>query len=316
MRGRFVGSLVALALACGGGSRSEAPAETHGSELRVLGTAQDGGLPHAACTCERCEAARRDPKRARRVASLALVTSDGVRLVDATPDLPEQIDALRELRRFDLGGVDRTPIDGILLTHAHVGHYLGLAFLGFEVVASEGVPVYASARMSAFLRSGGPWSQLVEQRDIVLHEVQPGVGVRFGEVEVVPLVVPHRDEFSDTLGFRFVGPRATVLYIPDTEPWSRWPRPIEDELAGVDVALLDGSFYSPGELPDRPVETIGHPLMVDTMDRLAPLVAAGLRVYFTHLNHSNPALAPGSPERAEIERRGFAVLADGERIAL
>jgi pyrroloquinoline quinone biosynthesis protein B len=324
--GVIAGCVVAFALGCAPSSTArrdaiapEAGAGLRGpSELRVLGTAQDGGLPHAACTCDRCEAARRDPNRARRVAALALVTSDGVRLIDATPDLPAQLHALADVRRPVRGSVDRTPIDGILLTHAHVGHYLGLAWLGFEAIAAEGVPVHASAKMGAFLRGSGPWSQLVAQRDIVLHELAPGVAVKFADVDVVPIVVPHRDEFSDTLGFRFVGPRATVLYVPDTEPWSRWPNAtIEDELRDVDVALLDGSFYSPGELPGRPVESIGHPLMIDTMDRLAPLVReGGLRVFFTHMNHSNPALEPDSPERAEIERRGFAVLADGDRFAL
>jgi len=317
----IAGCVVAFALGCAASSaprRDVASIGAGGAELRVLGTAQDGGLPHAACTCDRCEAARRDPARARRVAALALVTADGVRLVDAAPDLPAQLHALADVRRPGRGSVDRTPIDGILLTHAHVGHYLGLAWLGFEAIAAEGVPVHASAKMGAYLRGSGPWSQLVTQRDIVLHELVPGVEVKFADVEVVPFLVPHRDEFSDTLGFRFVGPRATVVYVPDTEPWSRWPHAtIEDELRDVDVALLDGSFYSSGELPGRPVESIGHPLMTDTMDRLAPLVRTGeLRVFFTHMNHSNPALAPDSPERAEIERRGFAVLSDGDRFAL
>lgn len=287
------------------------------AELRVLGTAQDGGLPHAACNCERCEAARGDPRRARRVAALALVTSDGVRLVDATPDLPAQIEALRDVRTLESARVDRSPVDGILLTHAHMGHYLGLAYLGFEAIAAEGVPVHASARMGEYLRGNGPWSQLVAHRDIVLHVFEHQAAVHFAEVDVVPLQVPHRDELSDTFGFKFVGPNATVLYIPDTEPWSKWSHPIEDDLRGVDVALLDGSFYSSDELPGRPVSSIGHPLMGETMDRLEPLVKSGeLRVIFTHLNHSNPALDPSSPARAEIERRGFTIASDGDRIPL
>ncbi len=313
----FEGCVAAFALACGAPATQSEAAPAPAAELRVLGTAQDGGLPHAACNCDRCEAARRDPKRARRVAALALVTTDGVRLVDATPDLPAQIEMLRDVRRLESARVDRSPVDGILLTHAHMGHYLGLAYLGFEAIAAEGVPVHASARMGEYLRANGPWSQLVAHRDIVLHELEHQVPVRFADVDVVPLLVPHRDELSDTFGFKFVGPNATVLYIPDTEPWSKWSHPIEDDLRGVDVALLDGSFYSSDELPGRPVSSIGHPLMGETMDRLEPLVQAGeLRVYFTHLNHSNPALDPASPARAEIERRGFVVLADGDRIPL
>ena len=81
----------------------------------------------------------------------------------------------------------------------------------------------------------------------------------------------------------------------------------------VDVALLDGSFYSADELPDRPVETIGHPLVVDTMNLLEGRVARGeLEVHFTHLNHSNPLLDPESAPYAEVHDRGFAIARDGQ----
>jgi pyrroloquinoline quinone biosynthesis protein B len=170
--------------------------------------------------------------------------------------------------------------------------------------------------MSAFLRDNAPWAQLVDQREIDLRGLEPGTPLRFGEVRVTAFAVPHRDEYSDTVGYRFEGPRATVVYVPDTEPWARWDTPIEDVLATADVALLDGTFFSAHELPGRAVESIGHPLVRDTMDRLEPLVARGLVVYFTHLNHSNPALDPSSPERREIASRGFRVLAQGDEIAL
>jgi pyrroloquinoline quinone biosynthesis protein B len=174
--------------------------------------------------------------------------------------------------------------------------------------------------MAAFLRAGGPWSQLVRLGEIALREVPPGGRIDLGEgVAAELLAVPHRDEYSDTVAVMLRGPRATLLYVPDTEPWRTWPRPLPEVLAdhGVDVALLDGTFYSPDELPGRPVASIGHPLMTDTMDLLAPTVAAGrTRVVFTHLNHSNPALDPASDAARAIVARGFAVAAEGEEIAL
>jgi pyrroloquinoline quinone biosynthesis protein B len=304
--------VLALVAAC----PAERPPAPSGSRLRVLGIAQDGGLPHAGCTCSRCGAARTDPTRAAHVASLALVGEGGVVLVDATPDLRAQLDALADVRDAPAGAVDRAPVDGVLLTHAHIGHYLGLAFLGFEAIHAQAVPVWATPRMGALLREHAPWRQLVEQREIDLRPLEPGTPLRLGDVTVTAFAVPHRDEYSDTVGYRFEGPRRTVVYVPDTEPWSRWPTPIEDALAGADVALLDGTFYSPDELPGRPVESIGHPLVVETMDRLAPLVDRGLVVYFTHLNHSNPALDPDSAERRAIETRGFRVLAQGTELPL
>ncbi len=283
-----------------------------GPFLRVLGTAQDGGFPHAACDGVRCAAARENPALRRLVASLALVLPDAgeVYLIDATPDIREQLDRLADVRDAPDDGVDRAPVDGVFLTHAHIGHYLGLAFLGFEAIHTRDLPVWATPRMAAFLSGQGPWDQLVRLGNISLEELRQGTPVSLaGGVAIEPLWVPHRDEYTDTVGFRITGPSRTVLYIPDTDPWRLWPEPLERALEGVDIALLDGAFYSADELPGRKVEEIRHPLVGETIERLAPLVDAGpLVVYFTHINHSNPVLTPDSPERRAVEARGFRIL--------
>lgn len=298
------------------------PVEPRGSRpyVLVLGTAQDGGLPHAACRCSRCRAARDDQANARAVASLAVVLpqSERVFLIDATPDIRRQLDRIRDHVAAPVDGVDRSPVDGVLLTHAHMGHYTGLAFFGFEAVHTRDLPVYCSRSMSEFLRDNGPWSQLVELRNVRLEEIGPNEAFELGDgVSVTPIPVPHRDELSDTLGFLIRGPRSSLIYVPDTDGWLAWNRPIENVVAEVDVAILDGTFYSGEELPGREVSSIGHPLIADSMQRLESLVRTGpARVFFTHLNHSNPALDPTGPERAEIERRGFRVLSEGQEFPL
>ncbi len=301
-------------------ARKVAPGAPAGPFVRVVGTVQDGGLPHAACACDRCEAARRDPARRRRIASLALVLPESGRvyLIDATPDIREQLDSLADVRHPPAGRVDRAPVDGVFLTHAHIGHYLGLAFFGFEAVHPRGLPVYATASMAAFLRENAPWDGLVERRNVEPVVIAPGVPVELGEgVSVAALAVPHRREYTDTVGYLIAGPRSRVLYVPDTDGWEGWRPPLREVLEGVDLALLDGSFFSLDELPGRDVASIGHPLVRQTMDLLAGLATSGrTRVLFTHLNHSNPALDPGSEARREIERRGFALAAEGEEIPL
>jgi len=291
-----------------------------GPELLVLGTAQDGGLPHVSCYCAQCTAARKDPARARRVASLALFlpSSDRVFLVDATPDLRPQLDVVHDRRGRPGGGADRAPLDGVLLTHAHLGHYTGLAFFGFEALHTRALPVYCTPRMATFLRGNGPWNQLVTLDNIRIDEVARGGTIDLGDgVSVTVLAVPHRDEYSDTVGLRIEGPRSTVLYVPDTDGWERWDPPLASALQGVDLALLDGTFYSMGELPGRDMSQVRHPLITASMDLLEPLLGpAGLRVAFTHLNHSNPALDPDGPERAAIESRGFRILDDGVSLPL
>jgi len=299
-----------------------APAAPPGPRVVVLGTVQDGGMPQIGCDCANCSRARHDPHFARHVASLAIhVPQTGhVYLVDATPDLPAQVEEIHAFHPHPAGKVDRAPVDGILLTHAHIGHYLGLAHLGFESLNTKEIPVWASPRMAEYLRANGPWSQLVKLANIVLREFTPGTPFALeGGVSVTPIQVPHRDEFSDTMAFVIRGPRKVLLYVPDTDSWQTWPKPLTEVLATekVDIALLDATFYSPDELPDRDVTKIKHPLVTQTMDLLEPLVKAGkLRVYFTHLNHSNPALDPHGKARKDIEARGFKVLDEADAFDL
>jgi pyrroloquinoline quinone biosynthesis protein B len=127
-------------------------------------------------------------------------------MIDATPDFPAQLHALT-------GG--RAP-DGIFLTHAHIGHYTGLIYMGKEAMATKSVPVYATARMVAFLRANAPWSALATDGRIELRTVTPDQAVELpGGLHITPMLVPHRDEFSDTVGYLIAGPRAKALFIPD-----------------------------------------------------------------------------------------------------
>jgi len=287
----------------------------------VLGIVQDGGLPHLGCTKTCCERARKDPSLAQRVASLALVDDvpgapRRVFIIDATPDFRSQVDsALGETARLARPG--GSPIDGILLTHAHIGHYTGLMYLGRESMAARSVPVWATPRMGAFLSGNGPWRRLVEGKHIDLQPLSPGTPVTLAPgLAAEPLKVAHREEESDAVGFIVTGPSRRLLYIPDIDDWGRWDRDISALVRTVDVALLDGTFYGPESLGTRSIAEVPHPYITATMDRLEPLVRAGKRVIFIHLNHSNPALAADSGERRSIERRGFEVATDGLELEL
>jgi pyrroloquinoline quinone biosynthesis protein B len=309
---RLFGLWVAILSACS--VTSVALFAVDGTPVRavVLGIAQDGGLPHIGCRQELCVSARSDPARRQRVASLGLIDADGSRfLIDATPDLPSQIESLWGSE----APADRQrPVSGILLTHAHVGHYAGLMSLGREALGARGVPVYATARMCRFLRENGPWSQLVSLGNIELREITPGQELALSpRLRITPLSVPHRDEFSDTVGYRVRGPERSLLYVPDIDKWERWDRRIEDEVGRVDVALLDGTFFEPSEIPGRSQAEIPHPLVGETAARLGPTLRP--RVRFIHLNHTNRLL--WEPQRlGEPSLLGLALARDGEVLGL
>jgi pyrroloquinoline quinone biosynthesis protein B len=275
------------------------------AEAILLGTAQDGGLPQAGCRCPHCRAARSDPAQRRWVACLGLVdhASRQSWLIDATPDMREQLDALHEF-------APDCPLAGIALTHAHAGHYAGLIHLGREAWNTKGLPLYASPRMAAFLQANAPWSQLVALGNVALRPLTPGQALQLSScLSLLPLAVPHRDEFSDTLAFVARGPNRCLFYCPDVDAWERWDHDLGHFVAGMDVALLDGTFCSGAELPGRNLDEIPHPLATDTATRLA---GVDCDVRLIHLNHTNPLHHPG-PERDWLAAQGLGVGALGDR---
>jgi pyrroloquinoline quinone biosynthesis protein B len=259
-------------------------------KLVVLGIAQDGGIPHLGCLDGPCAAARAGKRRREKVAAIGIVNrrSGQAYLFDATPDFTSQVHALT-------GG---KPPDAIFLTHAHMGHYTGLMYLGRESIGARRVPVHATTRMASYLRDNGPWSLLVENGNIELRTVEPDRPVELpAGVRVTAFRVPHRDESSDTVGYRIQGPRTTVLYVPDTDRWETWSTSIRDLADAADLALLDGTFASPAEVKGRDITEIPHPMMSVTRTLLRGVRA---RVWFIHVNHTNPEL-----EASDVVREGM-----------
>jgi pyrroloquinoline quinone biosynthesis protein B len=205
-----------------------------------------------------------------------------------------------------------------------MGHYTGLAYLGREALGARGVPVWCGQRMEAFLRGNGPWSQLVELGQVELRPLSPGVPVELEPgLRLTPISVPHRDEYSGTFAFHLeVEGGGALLHVPDIDRWSAWDRELAEFLTPGTTLLLDGTFYSGDELPGRDLDEIPHPLVSRTLDEIEALRAARpageatARVGFIHLNHSNPLWERSAPERLDLERRGFFVAEEGQRIEL
>jgi pyrroloquinoline quinone biosynthesis protein B len=190
-------------------------------------------------------------------------------------------------------------------------------YLGREVMGTHLLPVWAMPRMAAFLRDNGPWSLLVKLQNIALQPVEALEEVHLGaSLVATPILVPHRDEFTETVAWRIQGPHHAMLWLPDIDGWDRWDRDLPSVLATVDVAYLDGTFFADGEL-QRDMSDIPHPRIRDTLARIASLPPeTRAKVRFVHLNHTNPALDPASPQSAEVAAAGSRVAAEGERFDL
>ncbi|HEX2282920.1 MAG TPA: MBL fold metallo-hydrolase, partial [Thermomicrobiales bacterium] len=206
------------------------------------------------------------------------------------------------------------PPGQIILTHAHTGHYVGLWQLDRSVMAATSVRVVGPPLTIGLLRANEPWKQMERDGFITLESMPFGEPFEaLPDVQLTHIEVPHRSEWTtDTAAIRIDGPNASVLYVPDIDSWDEWDRDLIELAASVDVALVDGCFW---QAPNR--AGVPHPPIAETMDRLQGLADSGsTRVLFTHLNHSNPALTPGSVESREVERRGFCVACEGDRVEI
>ncbi|WP_420580846.1 MBL fold metallo-hydrolase [Reichenbachiella sp.] len=273
--------------------------------LMVLGMAQDAGYPQAGCKKSCCEAYWKGENPRQHATCLALLNKQSKEawLFEATPDIKDQIHALDTLGY---------QLSGIFLTHAHIGHYAGLIHLGREVMGTKNIPVYAMPKMKSFLENNGPWSQLVSLNNIELKELKNEEALTLkGMAKVAPFLVPHRDEYSETVGYHIAGPNRTVLFIPDINKWETWDYKLANIVSQVDYALLDASFFADGELPGRDMSKIPHPFTTETMELLESLrKKEKSKVHFIHFNHTNPALFD-SPERKQVLKKGFNVVKEG-----
>ena len=282
--------------------------------ITILGTAQDGGFPHIGCQKQCCDDFYKGILPKQQVVSLGLVDKESQQkfLFEATPDISTQ---LADLEKNHLK--TNTIIDGVFMTHAHMGHYAGLLYFGKEALGKKDIPVYAMPKMKEFLSNNGPWSQLVTTQNIVFLDLQKDSIVALSNaLKVTPFLVPHRDEFSETVGYKIEGNTNSALFIPDINKWSLWEKNIVEEVKKVDYAFIDATFFKEGEI-NRPMSEVPHPFIEETVALFEnESLATKNKVIFIHFNHTNPALQSNSKERNDLELLGFRFATEGQRFKL
>lgn len=282
------------------------------SYIQILGITQDGGYPHAGCVKPCCAPVWENDSLRKFVVSFALVDADVKKwwLFEATPDIKYQLYYFRKLT----GAVYNYLPDGIFITHAHIGHYTGLMEFGKEVMHTKNIPVYVLPRMKEFLETSGLWSQLVKLNNIVLNTLSEDSVLSLTEkIKVETFLVPHRDEFSETAGFKIITLSKKYLFIPDIDKWEKWNRSIVEEVKSVDVALLDGTFYESNELPGRKITEVPHPLITETAELFRnESNSVKEKIFFIHLNHSNPMLWNNNV-KTDFKKQGFEIAAQGQK---
>jgi pyrroloquinoline quinone biosynthesis protein B len=280
--------------------------------VQILGIAQDGGYPHMGCVKKCCAQAWQHKEQSRFVVALALIDSVSKKwwLFEATPDIKEQLHYFRELTK---AAYNYYP-DGIFITHAHIGHYAGLMQLGREVINAKDIPVYTLPKLKKYLEGNGPWSQLVTLENIRLVSLEAEVDIALsGEIKVRAFTVPHRDEYSETAGYKIHTGQKKYLFIPDINKWDQWDKDIIAEVQQTDIALLDATFYDSTELGSKRMREVSHPLVIETMNLFKENKDIASRIYFIHFNHTNPLMS-GTKEQKIKLKKTFHIAEQGQKL--
>ena len=175
-----------------------------------------------------------------------------------------------------------------------------------------------SLEQKKFLEKNGPWSQLVSLQNISITEINNNSMIPIDtNIIIQPIEVPHRAEFSETVGYKIYGPNKTVLFIPDIDKWYLWEKSIIDEIKQVDYALIDATFYDSEEVNYRDVSEIPHPFVVESIE-LFDLIEdeEKNKIFFIHLNHTNPLLDKNSDQYKFVKAKGYNIAEEGMELKL
>src|SRR5262249_41086415 len=294
----------------------------------ILGSGAGGGFPQWNCCCPMCRLAWEGDSRARpRTQASLAVSGDGESwiLINASPDLPQQI---RQSKALHPSTTPRgSPIKAVLLTGGEVDQVAGLLSLRERqpfTLCATAATLATLAENSIF---GVLASDVVTRRAAVPGADLPLPGGLAAQLFTVPGKVPlylegdNPDAASETaanVGVELSAGGARIAYIPGAAALTP---AMAERIARADVVLFDGTLYRDDEMIANGTGTksgrrMGH-MPIDGGDgSLAALGSLGGRRIYVHINNTNPILVDGSPERAEVERRGWEIAEDGMEIVL
>lgn len=304
----------------------------------VLGAGAGGGVPQWNCGCEGCRAARRHGHELYRTQASIAFSGDGEHwfLINASPDLRQQLNATPQLHP-KAGALRHTPISGVILTNSEVDAVAGLLSM------REGSPftIYAHEKVLAILASNSIFNVLnettVRRQPIAIREpFEPRLpdGARSG-LEVLAFAVPGKSAWylegkahpggatgdGDTLGLKITD-KSTGKFFYFIAACAEVTDALKAEIDGAALVFFDGTVWQDDEmiragLGHKTGKSMGHVAMSGDDGAIARLADLALdRKMFLHINNSNPALLPDTPERKAAEQAGWQIPADGTEIVL
>lgn len=280
------------------------------AQVVLLGISQDGGTPQPGCVKSCCIGM--STEQTKYPVSLGIVGTDGTHLIDVSRHLTAQL-------QFMAGTIP----SHIWLTHAHFGHVDGLGLFGREIINAQGIQLNTSAIMNQLLLDTPHWKLMLDQGIFETKIFTNKQVLQQQGFDMIPIMVPHRNELSDMHAFLIRGSNKNVLYLPDHDTWEETLAmhdsvTIRDWLnkLSVDIALIDGTFWSNKELKSRDQSQVPHPPIKQSIELLGYKQQGDPDIIFIHLNHTNPVYDEWSEEHTQVVEMGWKVGKQGMRFSI
>jgi len=307
--------------------------------IKVLGSGAGGGFPQWNCNCTNCRAVRAGaPGFAPRTQSSLAVSANGADwlLLNASPDLREQISATPELAPGANDGLRASPIKAVALTNGDVDHVAGL----LNMREAQPFSLYAAGRVLDALGANPIFTilqtQLVPRIELRMDEAVSvrGAGLDLG-LAVRAFPVPGKialylenanapnfgTSAGDTLGLEIIETATgdSFFYIPGC---AKLDAPLAERLRGAKLVFFDGTLFHENEMIEQGLlgktgSRMGHINVSGADGSIAafePLNVA--RKIYVHINNSNPLLNEFSEEYATAQAAGWEIGEDGMEVNL
>jgi pyrroloquinoline quinone biosynthesis protein B len=291
-------------------------------QATILGSGAGGAFPQWNCGCPNCTAVREGkggylPRTQDSVA----VTDDGERhvLFNASPDILAQIQRTRALWPRSSR---HSPIAAIVLTNGDMDHVLGLFSLResqpFDLYATDAV--WRGLEQSIFIRTLRRFEGHVNKRVLRLGEEISIAGLRVRASAApgkapVHLVGHAEPSLEDNVILVVASERggSSIAYATACST-------ADVAVDGHAAVLFDGTFYREDELvrlglSKAVAKDMAHVPISGENGSLTRLSRLSGRKIYTHINNTNPILAPHSDERRTVEGAGWEVAFDGMEIS-
>jgi pyrroloquinoline quinone biosynthesis protein B len=304
--------------------------------VKVLGSGAGGGFPQWNCNAALSRLAWDGDKRvAARTQSSIAVSAEGSGwiLINASPDIRQQIAMVPELQPRRGGAARNSPIEAVILTNGDVDHVAGLLSLRER----QPFRLYATARILSVLKQNSIFDVLavdvVERIAVDFEGSAAALEVSGLKVEAfavpgkVPLYLEDENAGTlavtgtgDTIGLKIASKGSGALYyIPGCASIGS---DLTARLHRAGCLLFDGTVFTDTEMIELGVgqktgRRMGHvPISGEGGSLHAFGESAISRKIYIHINTTNPILESGSTPEQAVKAAGWEIAYDGMTIEL